>query len=203
MSYLRKIEWDIIPDNKPKVIRNCPKCGKRTLFLNTEKFRVNANKNLIDIWLIYQCSKCKSTWNMTLYERIKPRDINHEVYEKFLANDKELVDIYGFDISLHNRNKAELLWDSIGYHVNSQELEFSEKENEQEIKISCKYPIQLRVDKLLSQQLNVSRSQIKKFYQNGLIYSLQEEKLLNSKVKDGMKIYLKCSMEQLSQLNGE
>lgn len=191
MSYLRKIEWEVIPDNNPKVLRNCPKCGKKTFFINTEKFRINANKNHIDIWLIYQCSKCKSTWNMTIYERINPDDISKEEYEKFLANDKELAVIYGFDVSSHSKNRSELILDSVEYHINSKELEFSEKENEQEIIISCKYPIQLRVDKLLSMQLIISRSQIKSLFIKGLIYSLQENKLLNSKVKDGLIIYLK------------
>lgn len=255
MSYLRKTQWDIIPSDKPKVIRNCPKCGKKTHYLNTEKFRVNANKNLIDAWLIYQCSKCKSTWNLTLYERISPGDIDQKEYEKLLANDKELAEIYGFDISVHNRNKAELIFDSIDYKINARELgereianaiacgtadellnkqtsevikeqasevikeqarevikeqarevvkeqtskvvkqQTIEIEYEHEIKIACKYPIQLRIDKLLSRQLSISRSQIKKLFQKGLIYSLHGQKLLNSKVEDGMVIYLKSSIE--------
>ena len=65
MNYLRKIEWTIIPDTTPQVRRNCPKCGEKAHFINSEKFRVNANGSHIDIWLIYQCNQCKSTWNMT------------------------------------------------------------------------------------------------------------------------------------------
>lgn len=64
------------------VRRNCPKCNEKVLYINSERFRVNANKNSIDIWLIYQCEKCKSTWNMTIYERIKPYDIDKYEYEK-------------------------------------------------------------------------------------------------------------------------
>lgn len=195
MSYLRKIKWEIILENKPKVIRNCPKCGEKTYFLNTQKFRVNANKKLVDIWLIYQCSKCKSTWNMTLYERINPESIDHEMLEKFLANDKELANIYGFDIGIHNRNKAELILDSMDYHIDVEALEYSKTEHQQEIIIVCKQLIQLRVDKLLSQQLNVSRSRVKALCQKGLIYSAQEKNLYSSRIKDGMVIYLKWPLE--------
>jgi len=192
MSYLRKIEWDVIPCGNPKVIRNCPKCGKKSDFINTEKFRVNANKSLIDIWLIYQCKKCKSTWNLALHERIHPKDISPSQYEKFLANDKELADVYGFDQSIHIKNKAEVVFSDLEYHIITRELaELAEHENVQEIKILCKYPIKLRVDKLLSEQLNVSRNQVKNLYQKGLIYNLNDRDLLHNKVEDNMVIYLK------------
>lgn len=61
MSYLREIQWEIVPQNLPQVTRNCPKCNEKTGFVNSGKFRINANRNHIDIWLIYQCEKCKST----------------------------------------------------------------------------------------------------------------------------------------------
>ncbi|ROR25279.1 uncharacterized protein DUF1062 [Mobilisporobacter senegalensis] len=109
MSYLKKIQWEIELDSLPAVTRNCPKCGKKIEFINTEKFRVNANRNHIDIWLIYQCSQCRSTWNMTIYERINPKDISKDEYEKFIANDKKLAKKYGFDIGIHNRNKADII----------------------------------------------------------------------------------------------
>ncbi|WP_084023929.1 DUF1062 domain-containing protein [Clostridium taeniosporum] len=45
-------------------VRHQPnKCNEKIHYINSGKFRVNANKNNIDIWLIYQCEKCKSTWN--------------------------------------------------------------------------------------------------------------------------------------------
>lgn len=83
MSCFNRYRWELVPDNLPVVKRNCPKCKGKTSFINTEKFRVNANKNNIDVWLIYQCEKCKSTWNMTIYERVSPKDIDKEEYEGF------------------------------------------------------------------------------------------------------------------------
>jgi hypothetical protein len=192
MSYLRKVEWEIVPYNKPEVRRNCPKCGEKTHYVNTEKFRVNANKNHIDIWLIYQCNKCKSTWNLTIYERINPEYICHDKYQRFLDNDKELALSYGFDISIHNKNKSELILDSVDYHITSKELlEFSKEENEFEVKLICKYPIQLRVDKLLSEQFNISRSQIKSLCQKGTIYNVESKNLSKAKAYDGMIIHRK------------
>ena len=52
MSYLKKIEYEIVLNDSFLVIWNCPKCSRKTHFANTKKFRVNANGNKLDIWLI-------------------------------------------------------------------------------------------------------------------------------------------------------
>jgi len=109
MSYLKKYQWELVPENLPKVKRNCPKCNEKSHYICSEKFRVNANKNNLDIWLIYQCEKCKSTWNMTIYERIKPSEISKYEYEKFLSNDKKLAREYAFNLSIYSKNKAEVI----------------------------------------------------------------------------------------------
>jgi hypothetical protein len=198
VSYLKKREWEVIPENKPAVRRYCPKCGDKTQFINTGKFRINANKGLLDIWLIYQCSRCKATWNLSIYERINPEAINREEYDKFLTNNKELAESYGYDISIHHRNKAELILEAIDYRVIAKEMaEYATIDNEQEIKLCCKYPIQLRVDKLLSAQLNISRSQVKKLCQKGIIYNCADKDLFHARIEDDMVICIK-SPENLS-----
>jgi len=89
------------------IFHRCSKCGKKKRFVNTGKFRVNANGRHVDVWLIYQCEKCKKTWNLTVYERKSPDRIAAEEYQRFLDNDFELAAQYGNDISFLKRNKAE------------------------------------------------------------------------------------------------
>lgn len=90
-----------------KVYHRCGGCGKKQVFLNTGKFRVNANGNRVDVWLIYRCKKCKHSWNLTIYERKKPAKIASDEYELFLENDSELACQYGNDIEFLKRNHAE------------------------------------------------------------------------------------------------
>ncbi len=37
-----------------RVYHRCGKCGKKRDFINSGKFRVNANGNLLDVWLIFR-----------------------------------------------------------------------------------------------------------------------------------------------------
>ena len=225
MSYLKKYQWELNPINLPIIRRNCPKCNEKSSYINTERFRVNANKSNIDVWLIYQCEKCKSTWNMTIYERIKPYGINKDEYEKFLSNDKELAREYAFNLSIYSKNKAEVILEDVNYELIQKELEAyytcetptpkgieardSRKkqvfgsllnENEFVIFIDCKYPIELRVDKLLSDKLGVSRSQIKSMHKKGLILIKDDKNSLNAKVRDKMEIHVLKEVENIEVL---
>lgn len=188
---LNKIKWEIIPNELPKVFRNCPKCNEKTNFINTENFRINANGNLLDIWLIYQCERCKSTWKLAIYERVKPKSIFNEEYERFLANDKELAKAYGFDKDLHIKNKAEWVINKEQYHVIEQQVAEFANAKGQIIELSCKSQFPIRLDKLLSKQLGLSRAQIRIMTESGEITSIPaQENLCKTKLRDGLLIQI-------------
>ncbi|POP33244.1 DUF1062 domain-containing protein [Lactonifactor longoviformis] len=90
-----------------KVYHRCGGCKKKQEFINSGKFRVNANGNKVDVWLIYRCKKCKHTWNLTIYERIKASKIEPAEYALFMENDFNLAVRYGKDMNFLTRNKAE------------------------------------------------------------------------------------------------
>ncbi|WZL73291.1 DUF1062 domain-containing protein [Clostridiaceae bacterium 35-E11] len=201
MSYLKKYQWELIPDNLPIVKRNCPKCNEKTNYINSEKFRINASKNNIDIWLIYKCEKCKSTWNMTIYERTKPCNISKQEYEKFLSNDRELATEYAFNSSIYSKNKAEVVLEHINHRLVQRKLEaYYIKENELVIELVCKYLIELRVDKLLRDILGISRSKIKSMHKKGVVFIEGNKNSLNIKVRDGMKIHVLKAIDSIEVL---
>ncbi|MDE6518495.1 MAG: DUF1062 domain-containing protein, partial [Acetatifactor sp.] len=115
MSYLTKIEYEIIPTESFTVLRGCPGCGRKTSFRNTKKFRINANGSKLDIWLIYQCGKCKHTLNLAIYERQKASAIPGEEYRRFLDNDEQLAEMYGKSMGLFKQNKAEVDMENLSY----------------------------------------------------------------------------------------
>lgn len=90
-----------------KVYHHCGGCGKKQEFINTGKFIVNANGNWVYVWLIYRCKKCKHSWNLTIYERMRSSKIKQYDYALFLKNDYELASKYGRNIDFLKRNSAE------------------------------------------------------------------------------------------------
>ena len=157
MSYV------IQPTNSYQVIRNCPKCGRKTQYVNTNCFRINANGNQIDIWLIYQCQHCKHTYNLTIYQRVTPSSIPKEEYKRFLCNDSSLALAYGLKKDLFIKNKATIDVTTMNYSI----IQNAEDSLALKICIYNPWELKLRVDIILSKILQLSRSQVKELFSNG------------------------------------
>lgn len=176
MSYLRKIEYEIVLKDSFLIIRNCPKCGRKSHYINTKKFRVNANGNKLDIWLIYQCAECKHTLNLAIYERKKASSITKEEYQCFLDNDEQLAERYGKDIQLFRTNKADIDFDRLHYgviklHETKEISGFGEQ-----IIITVKNPNQMKIrsEKQIAMVLGLSRNQVKSLLEKGEIELVME-----------------------------
>lgn len=181
MDYLNTIEYRISPVRAFRIIRNCSGCGRKTFFASTEQFRINANGNLVDIWLVYQCEKCRHTYNLTVYERTKAKKIPREQYRAFLCNDKELARKCGTDLDLFKRNKAEADINGLEYRCEKIEkealrqgsadgtLSIGESSRGARIIVHNPYRLKIRIDRLLPELAGFSRSQIKR--------RIQEEKI--------------------------
>lgn len=94
-------------DTRIRVFHKCGGCGKKQEFINSGRFRVNANGRSVDVWLIYRCKKCKHSWNLTIFERTRPGKIPTDLFEAFEANDMDTALRYGGDIDFLKRNNAE------------------------------------------------------------------------------------------------
>ena len=69
------ITWEVKVNNTPLLIKKCSHCDSDRFYCS-DKFRMNAQKKNIDVWLIYRCVKCDNTCNLTLLSRSKPDLIN-------------------------------------------------------------------------------------------------------------------------------
>lgn len=198
MSRYIENKYEILPQKSYEIIRNCPKCGCKTDYINTNNFRINANGNLLDVWLIYQCEKCKHTYNLSIYERVKSTEIDDDKYRRFLNNDLELSFQYGIKKELFSINKAVVDEEKIRYRILFKEKQekSSDSNFETNLIIANPYELKVRADKVLSDILNISRSEVKRMIKSKVIYSSNCEKL--EKIHVGRLLDVRISQKNMS-----
>ena len=200
---IRRERWKLVPEAVPTVRRNCSKCKEKREFINSMKFRVNANGKNVDVWLIYRCEKCSTTWNMSIFERSPVSAIPEEEYAGFQANDRLLAESYGRRMDLFVKNRAEAVTPEGGYRIEAEtesetgaeECAVAGREAGREaggeagaeenvlpaesgfrrIELEVPFPRVLRLDSLLADRLGVSRSMVKRWCGQGVVVKLDRE----------------------------
>jgi hypothetical protein len=164
MSCFESKKYEIIPTETYKIIRNCSGCGNKSVYYSTNKIRINANGKQIDVWLIYQCGKCKHTYNLSVYSRINRNELDKSEYEALLKSNQEIVKRYGLDRNILQKNAA-MIFDEPSYIL--KDTGTSIKENT--IQFSNLHKIKVRHDKLIAECLKISRSQAKRLIESGML----------------------------------
>lgn len=162
MSYLESKKYEIIPTETYKIIRNCSGCGSQNVYHNTGKMRVNANGKLIDVWLIYQCSKCKHTYNLPIYSRINRDSLDKSEYEALQRSNQDIVNRYGFDRKIFQRNSVKI------FNEPPYILKYMKNDSKENVIRFCNpYQIKIRHDKLIAECFQISRSKAKMILETG------------------------------------
>lgn len=156
--------WTVAPFSTPTIIRRCSRCSSNR-FSSSDKFRVNANKKIIDVWLIYKCIQCDFTVNQPIISRTAVSKIDRALLVRFHENDKALAWQYAFDANLLQR--AQLDWNidfDIQSHVVPDTLATCSGQNADKIYIAIKadYFLKISVFAVLRQKLKMSRNQLEK-----------------------------------------
>lgn len=160
--------WEIIPKETPVVEKNCTRCNNNQ-FICSEKFRVNSNKKMSDVWLIYKCFHCENTWKMSILTRKNLSQMDHDLFCQFQENNVDLAWHYAFDKSMAKNNKVRMngnvkidIVDRTGDFLQSNEKMVS-------ILMTSKYELTISIKKILQQKLQLSANQVEKLNQNEII----------------------------------
>ena len=164
------VNWIIKPLSAPTVLRSCSRCGGEREFLCSGKFRINAQRKNLDVWLIYRCAACASTWNMAILARVKPQEIDTALYAGFLENSAALSLRYAFDTALQRKNGVRALLDDVDYAVEGDAFPTEALGREEiTLHISAPYGLNLRLDRLLRDRLGMSRKRLEECFRQGVI----------------------------------
>ncbi len=97
METLLRVTWTVTQGTTPLVWRHCGRCAQPRPFVCSDKFRLNAQKKLIDVWLIYRCQVCGRRWNLPIFERRPVATIDPQDHAAMMANDAALARHYALD----------------------------------------------------------------------------------------------------------
>lgn len=176
---MQKIIWQVEYTSLPKAVRYCKKCGVKSEFVSSGMFRVNAQQKYLDVWLIYKCSRCDSTWNLTLYTRVNPKSLPTELLKGFHCNDERLAAKFAMDIGLLRKNGAELTLPA--YDVAGEMIDLA---NATELHLISEYPSDLKVASILRKRLGLSRKDFELMLDNGRIRCVTGHDLRKCKLND-------------------
>ncbi|WP_366525225.1 DUF1062 domain-containing protein [uncultured Roseibium sp.] len=91
MSSHLHFEWTVLTAETPHLIRPCGRCGSIQSFASTGKFRLNANGNRLDAWLIYTCLACGRRWNRAILHRRPINSVSRTLLLSLQENDIALA----------------------------------------------------------------------------------------------------------------
>ena len=134
-------------------------------FESSERFRVNANKRRVDGWLIYRCTRCGATWNREIVARRSPREIGADLLQRLEQNDAQTARRYAFDVAPLT-GAGMRVEGPVPIRVERAPLETA---GSLTIRIRMPVPAGVRLDRLLADELGLSRSAIQRLYKKGAI----------------------------------
>ncbi|AQZ50396.1 DUF1062 domain-containing protein [Martelella mediterranea] len=185
-----RVRWTITPLKAPQPWITCSGCRDVKPFQPSGKIRLNANGRKLDAWLIYKCLTCDRTWNRPIFERQSVRDINAAILEALKSNDPDWVRSEAFNISALGR-KAQRIDEFPEVHVEKAVIINAGDFSTVAIEMVASLPASLRLDRLLANELGLSRTRVKALADRGLLKtSAQRDDILRHRVRSGTVVTL-------------
>ena len=178
---MNKIIWEIQCHSSLPAYRYCKKCGEKRAFTCSGQFRVNAQQKHLDVWLIYKCPDCDTTWNASVCCRVSPQSIAPELLDGFYRNDGALAWQYAMDSDFLGRNGAQAGLPQYSIAGDS----FSVNEST-ELEIISRYSFPARVSALVREKLLLSRKEFDRLVTDGTLRSSPPQDLLKCRLRSGI-----------------
>ncbi|MDK4739311.1 MULTISPECIES: DUF1062 domain-containing protein [unclassified Rhizobium] len=190
-----KVRWTINPRTAPQPWIVCSGCGCPKPFKSSGKTRLNANGKKLDAWLVYKCVDCDKTWNRTLFERQTIRDLDPLVLEALQGNDSDWIRAREFDLDALRR-KTQRIDEFADADVEKEILSEPDCWTMLEIDLAVTLPFNVRLDRLLASELNVSRSRLQALHEDAkLRVHTDRADAMRRRIKNGSCIVIDLSDE--------
>ncbi|WP_291587214.1 DUF1062 domain-containing protein [Bacteroides sp.] len=180
--------WEIKVKNTPTLKRKCNHCNSNRFYCS-DKFRVNAQKRNIDVWLIYRCVECDSTYNLTILSRTKPERIKEDLFLKFSENDEKTAWEYAFSAETAQKNRVELDDSSVEYEILYDNISINDILNADDeivaFRIQTQFHFGLKLSSVIRLCLGLSTNQFNRMVESEEIFIYENYPLKKHKVRNG------------------
>lgn len=160
VSLVPTVRWAVAPARTPRVVRHCSRCGDARPFSSSDRFRVNAQAKKLDVWLIYRCETCESTFNLAVHTRVSPAALGATL-ERYHHNDVDLAWDVAFDARF-TRGAGSV--EDVPFRVEAPPAEAPFA-----VTLGFERPFDVRLDRVLMVGLGVSRSRLEALVDSGRI----------------------------------
>lgn len=189
MQGIVRVCWTVSPLETPRIWQNCSRCGTRTPFVCSGKFRVNAQGKRIDAWLIYRCIQCDQTWNCPVLERRSVAEVDPSHLQALTENCGLLAKRHAFDLA-RLRRYSDRIEEGDGVTVHACLLSPCDGAPKTlVVSIAAPLSCRIRLDRLLAGGLGLSRGTVQRLHDAAALgVSPPSRAALRQPIRDGQTI---------------
>jgi len=185
--------WEIKVKNTPTLKRKCNHCNSKQFYCSN-KFRMNAQKRNIDVWLIYRCTACDSTYNLTILSRSKPEMIKKELFHQFSENSEAAAWEYAFSLETARRNNVEVDYSNVEYEIRHDPVSVDDLLCSGHeciaFKIHTRFEFGLKLSAVIRTCLGLSASRLEQLVEAKAIFTSGNCPLKKHKVRNGDLVWV-------------
>ncbi|MGH3661399.1 MAG: DUF1062 domain-containing protein [Micromonosporaceae bacterium] len=151
------LPWAVRRTRLPLLAFRCVACPSGRAGNGKGRFRVNANRKLLDVWLLVNCVSCDRTSKLTVHHRVPVRSLPAGLLAGYSANSPALVVDTLLDPLIARRNRFALDWDGCW-----ELLAPTVPEDPWPVQVTVTFndPVPVRPERLIAHGLRLSRMEI-------------------------------------------
>ena len=153
------LPWVVRRIRLPLLSLRCADCRSESATTGEGRFRVNANRKLLTVWLLVRCVSCDRTSKLTVHERTPVRFFDPAELDGNHINDPELVASTLLDPLLARRNRFTLDWKG-AWQLDSATA-WRPEELPVKLEVVFEDPVTVRPERLIAQGLGLSRNEVR------------------------------------------
>ncbi|MFI7576884.1 DUF1062 domain-containing protein [Micromonospora sp. NPDC049497] len=152
------LPWFVRRTRLPLLSLRCVDCRSESATTGEGRFRVNANGNLLDVWLLVRCVSCDRTSKLTVHERAPVRSLDPAELHGYHVNDPDVVASRLLDPLLARRNRFSLDWTG-AWRLDAPSTWLDEAWPVQ-VEVVFEDPVPVRPERLIAHGLGLSRNEV-------------------------------------------